>query len=65
MFILIGIRTGGIEFPEYVSKKKSRLEEYLKEEGYYFSKKFGLYIDDRTNGGSGIDYIIEEIDELK
>ena len=50
-----------------VSKRKSKLENHIKEKGYYWSKKNGRYVDDKNcgiDGGSGTDYIINSVDEI-
>jgi hypothetical protein len=67
MYVLIRIGTNDSRSSEFVSKTKKKLENYIKELGFYWSKKIGRYVDDKTtgiSGGSGIDYIIDEIDEL-
>ena len=67
MYILIKITTNGIEVNEKVSKKKKNLETYIKQKGFYFSKYFGLYIDDKNTDNkisSGCDYKIEKIEEI-
>ena len=67
MYILIRIGTNDTRLSEKVSKTKKSLEDYIKQNGFYWSKKIGRYINDKTTGicgGSGTDYIIEEIDEI-
>ena len=67
MYILIKIGTNDTRLSEKVSKTKKSLEDYIKSNGFYWSKKIGRYVDDKTTGirgGSGTDYIIEEIDEI-
>ena len=67
MHILIRIGLNGITFHELVSRSKNKLENHIKDLGFYYSKKVGYYIDDKTvkiKGGSGTAYIIEEIDEI-
>ena len=49
---------------EFVSRRKSTLVSFLKTKGYYWSAKFGRYIDDR-NQNTGVDYLIQKVDELK
>lgn len=49
---------------EFVSRRKSTLVSFLKTKGYYWSAKFGRYIDDRSQNTS-VDYLIEKVDELK
>ena len=67
MYILIRIGTNDTRWNEKVSKTKKALEEYIKPKGFYWSKKIGRYVDDKTtgiSGGSGADYIIEQVDEI-
>ena len=67
MYLLIRIGTNDTRSYELVSKTKKKLVEYLKEKGYYYSKKWRRYIDDKNcgiNGGSGTDYLISEVDIL-
>ena len=67
MYILNQIDYHGFAQPQVISKRKKKLVQYLKDRGYYWSKKIGRYIDDKTTklqGGSGIDYSIEKIDEI-
>ena len=67
MYILIRIGTNDSRIVVMVSKYKNKLVAHLKEKGYYFGKGIQRYIDDKTsgiNGGSGTDYLIQEIDEL-
>jgi hypothetical protein len=67
MYLLIRIGTNDSRGVELVSKAKSKLENHIKEKGYYWSKTANRYIDDKTSGidgGSGTDYLIELIDEL-
>lgn len=66
MYVLVSI-SESIDRVRFVSKKKSNLEAYLKTTGYYWSKKWKRYIDDKNCGiigGSGIDYKIEKIEEI-
>lgn len=68
MYILISITTNDFRLNQMVSKRKSIIVKYLKTNGYYWSKKLKRYIDDKTSGeygGSGCDYVIEQIDEIK
>ena len=67
MYLLIMIGTNNSRTVWKISKRKSKLEQYLKDKGCYWSKKHNRYVDDKNcgiNGGSGIDYIINEIDEI-
>ena len=67
MYILIEVGINGIRTNELVANTKAEIEQYLKDKGYYFSKKAGRYIDDKTvkiYGGSGIDYEIHQINLL-
>ena len=67
MYILIKIGLNDYRNNVKVSRKKSVLENYIKEDGYYWSKTANRYIDDKKSnidGGSGIDYIIEKCEEL-
>ena len=67
MYILIKIGLNDFRTNVKVSRKKSVLENYIKEDGYYWSKTANRYIDDKNSnidGGSGIDYIIEKCEEL-
>jgi len=67
MYILIKIGNNGLKTPELVSKRKYKLEKYLKNEGYYKSRKLKRYIKDKTvkiSGGSGTDFIINKIKEI-
>lgn len=67
MYILIRIGTNDTRWNEKVSKTKKALEEYIKPKGFYWSKKICRYVDDKTtgiSGGSGADYIIEQVDEI-
>lgn len=68
MYVLICVGFNGVERPDKVSKTKKLLVEYLSNNGYYFSKSVGRYIDDKTcgiSGGTGVDYYIKKIEELK
>ena len=68
MYILISIGINDFRYNQFVSKRKYTIVKHLKANGYYWSKKLKRYINDRTikvDGGSGNDYIIEQIDELK
>ena len=68
MYILIRIGLGGTECNIMVSKYKKDIVKHLKDLGYYWSKSYRRYIDDKTKhkkDGSGQDYIIEEIELLK
>ena len=62
MYILIELRINGIESNELVSKHKGKLVRYLKEKGYYFSKKYGIYISKDIE--SVTDFKIEKIKEI-
>jgi len=67
MYILIRIGTNDTRLNEKVSRTKKALEDYIKPKGFYFSKNIGRYVDDKTtgiSGGSGIDYVIEQVDEI-
>jgi hypothetical protein len=67
MYMLIRIGTNDSRSVELVSKAKSKLENHIKEKGYYWSKKANRYIDDKTSGidgGSGTDYLIHSVEEL-
>lgn len=67
MFALIRVGTNDSITLWKVSKRKIKIENYLKEKGYYWSKKHNRYVDDKNcgiDGGSGVDYIIKEIDEI-
>jgi hypothetical protein len=64
MYVLIKIGTNDSRSSEFASKTKKKLENHIKDKGYYWSKKVGRYIDDKNCDGSGADYIIDEIDEL-
>ena len=67
MYKLIRIGAKDSRSVELVSKTKKKLEDYIKEKGFYWSKKFNRYIDDKTSGidgGSGTDYLINSVDEL-
>ena len=67
MYLLTEITTNDRRSPILVSKTKKKLEQHIKDKGFYWSKKVGRYIDDNNTGilgGSGTDYIIEKIDIL-
>jgi len=67
MYMLIRIGTNNSRSVELVSKVKSKLENHIKEKGFYWSEKINRYIDDETSGidgGSGTDYLIHSVDEL-
>lgn len=64
MYILIRIEANDSRSVELVSRTKKKLEQYIKQNGYYWSKKHNRYINDK-NCGSVIDYIIDKIDEIK
>ena len=67
MYVLIRIETNDLRIAEKVSKNKKTLEKYIKTKGFYWSEKNKRYIDDKTvgiNGGSGVDYVINHIDEI-
>ena len=67
MYVLIRIGTNDSRSSEFVSKTKKRLVDKIKERDYYWSKKHNRYVDDKNcgiDGGIGVDYIINEIDEL-
>lgn len=63
MYILISITGNDYRRPSKVSKYKNKLESYLKDNGFYYSKKWDRYINDK-NGGGGIDYEIKYIEEI-
>jgi hypothetical protein len=68
MYLLTKISENDHRSVELVSKYKNKIVAYLKSHGYYYSKKINRYIDDRScgiDGGSGTDYIIEDVHELK
>ena len=68
MYLLIRIGTNDFRTSELVSKSKKKIENHIKEKGFYWSKKCNRYIDDKNcgiSGGSGTDYLIELIDELQ
>lgn len=67
MYILIMIGGNDRRTPWKFSKRKSKLEQHLKEKGYYWSKKHNRYVDDKNcgiDGSSGIDYTINKIEEI-
>ena len=67
MYVLIRIGTNDRRTIEFISKIKNKLVNNIKESGYYWSQKHNRYVDDKKcgiNGGSGVDYIIDEIEEL-
>lgn len=67
MYMLIKIGTNDSRSVELVSRTKKKLEDHIKEKGFYWSKKANRYIDDKTSGidgGSGTDYLIHSVDEL-
>lgn len=67
MYILIKIGTNDDRCAEKVSRYEKALIEHIKTKGFYWGKKVGRYIDDKTigiSGGSGTDYIVEQIDEI-
>ena len=67
MYMLIRIGTNDSRDVELVSRTKNKLEDHIKEKGFYWSKKINRYIDDKTSGilgGSGTDYLIHSVDEL-
>lgn len=67
MYMLIRIGRNDSRSVEFVSRTKKKLEDYIKEKGFYWSKKANRYIDDKTSGidgGSGTDYLIHSVDEL-
>jgi len=67
MYLLISIGKNDSRHTKLVSRTKKKLEDHIKEKGFYWSKKCKRYIDDKTSridGGSGTDYIIQEITEL-
>ena len=67
MYVLIRIGTNDSRSSEFVSKTKKKLVDKIKESGHYWSKKHNRYVDDKNrgvDGGSGVDYIIDEINEL-
>lgn len=67
MYMLIRIGTNNSRSVELVSRTKKKLEDHIREKGFYWSKKVNRYIDDKTSGidgGSGTDYLIHSVDEL-
>lgn len=67
MYLLIRIGQNDIRTSELISKSKKKLENHIKVKGFYWSKNWNRYIDDKNcgiSGGSGTDYLIELIDEL-
>jgi len=67
MYILIKIGVGGGEHNIICSKRKNKLVKFLKDKNYYYSKKFGVYINDKNakqEGSSEYDYYITKIDEI-
>ena len=67
MYILVRIGTNDFRSNEKVSRTKKKLEDHIKEKGFYWSKKLNRYIDDETSGidgGSGTEYLIHSVDEL-
>ena len=68
MYVLIRIRTNDSRSSVFVSKTKKKLETHIKKLGVFWPKEIGRYIDDETigiSGGSGTEYIINQIDELQ
>ena len=53
MYILIRVGANDFRSNEKVSRTKKKLEEYLKEKGFYWSNKIKRYIDDETSGIDG------------
>ena len=67
MYMLIRIGRNDSRSVELVSRTKKKLEDHIREKGFYWSKKVNRYIDDKTSGidgGSGTDYLIHSVDEL-
>lgn len=67
MYVLIRIGANESRTVELVSRTKKKLEDHIKEKGFYWSNTLKRYIDDKTSGisgGSGTDYIIAIIEEL-
>lgn len=67
MYVLIRIEKNETRYPWKVSKSKNKLKNFIKEKGYYYSKEERRYIDDdncKVRGGSGNDYVINEIEEI-
>lgn len=66
-FVLISI-TSTSRIPELVSRSKDRIENHLKENGYYWSENLNRWISDQPNKpvkvGSGVDYEIHEFTEI-
>ena len=65
--MLIRIGTNNSKSVELVSRTKKKLEDHIKEKGFYWSKKVNRYIDDKTSGidgGSGTDYLINSVDAV-
>ena len=50
MYLLIRIGTNDIRTSELISKSKKKLENHIKEKGFYWSKKCNRYIDDKNCG---------------
>lgn len=67
MYLLTKIGMNDRRTSIMVSQFKDKLESLIKKEGFYYSKKLNRYIDDKNTqvGGSGTDYIIDNILELK
>lgn len=67
MYILIKIGINDRRLIEKASRTKKTLEDYIRLKGFYWSNKIGRYIDDETTGiigGSGTEYVINQVDEI-
>ena len=60
MYILISVHTNGVCVNEFVADQKNTIENYVRDKGYKFVKKFGLFINDDLLH----DYKIEHISKL-
>jgi hypothetical protein len=63
MYILISSNNGR-HYPELVSTKKKNIVDYLKEKGYYYSGKLGVYTHKNHSCINNQDYLIHEIKEI-
>ena len=65
MYLLTKLTADNAGIPHLVSKKKETLVKWLKDKGYYWSKDYQMYIDDRPGmEDSNIDYTIEKVEEI-
>lgn len=66
MYLLVS-KTSEFKHAEYCAKTVKILEDYLKRIGFHYSKKFHCWVDydSRLSGGSGVEYQIIKIRELK